>query len=454
MTVITTASNYLTNSQVEERIDALIPPELNGDKAFLNFRMAIHTVDYMENATGSLKRYMKFRGVTSCEKLVKEKRKAIEEHVTSFLNEGCKHIINNSKRVIFSHIKLFYIQNDVILNWAKLAKRIGRREKNTNRAYTREEVEAMYQHADHRGKAVILLMASTGLRIGGIPSLNIGDLRPVAYQGQKMYAITVYRGEPEEYIDFCTPECARVIDNYLNFRRSIMEPLGQASPLIRNAADAKTATNNPDNRLAKRMERDGIRGIIEKAVIGSGVKAKLAKSGGMKGGTRYEAHMTRGFRKFYYNALVKSKMQALHREVLIGHKDGIANIEASHLAMVYGAPEESELFVSYVTAIEHLTIDQSESLTRKNEELKDQLQEAIVSRKEFENLKAELFREMDARSGITRPRTTNWRRLIEYDDWRNETWTPEEKEGEEKKLERFMEEQDGEARAIREQEEV
>ena len=40
-----------------------------------------------------------------------------------------------------------------------------------DRAYTHEEIGKMLEIADERMRAVILLLASTGMRIGAIPSL-------------------------------------------------------------------------------------------------------------------------------------------------------------------------------------------------------------------------------------------------------------------------------------------
>lgn len=381
---------------VDEQIAKMIPSQWKNDKAFLNFARSIHSVAYMKLCIFNLRKYMNYRQIEVCVKLVREKPRMIEDRIGGFLADGCRSNTNRSKRVIFANLKLFYTQNDVNINWSKLSKRIGPREKSQNRAYNADEINQMLEHTDHRGRVLVLLLASTGMRVGAIPALDIGDLKAVESGTQKFYAITVYRGEPEEYLTFCTPECAKAIDKYVDFRRRIKEPVKQSSPLIRNAVDIVTAENNPDFRIPKRIGLGGLRGMMEKIIEGSGVKAKL-KTQTFANMTRHDAHLSRGFRKFYFRQMTKAKIEPIHKEALVGHKEGTSNIEASHLAMIYEAPQETELFASYVKAIEFLTIDQSQILARQNEDLKGQLATATVLRKELEVMKAELFAQMEKR---------------------------------------------------------
>lgn len=405
---------------VDEQIAQKIPPQWKHDGAFLNMARSIHSVAYMKLATFNMKKYMKYREIDTPEALLKEEPRTIEQAIGGFLADGCKDTTNRSKRVTFATLKLFYTQNDVNLNWSKLSKRIGPRERSTNRAYTIEEIKQMLEHTDQRGRVVVLLLASTGMRLGALPSLNIGDLKAVEYGTQKIYAITVYRGEPEEYVTFTTPECAKAIDNYIDFRKRIREVIKQSSPLIRNSIDIVTAENNPDYRIAKRIERGGLRGMMEKIVTGSGVKGKLEKTFEKPQATRYEAHLSRGFRKYYFRALTRAKIEPIHKHALTGHKEGTGNIEASQLAMIYEAPQETELFESYVKAIDYLTIDQSNILARENQDLKGKLETTEVLRKELQDLKVELFQEMEKRLKTTNGGEIPSKHLIGYTEYK---WT-------------------------------
>jgi len=65
--------------------------------------------------------------------------------------------------------------------------------KNTDRASTHEEIKKILDVADLRMKVIVLLMASTGMRIGGIPELKLRHLEEVAKEEEKIYKITFTR---------------------------------------------------------------------------------------------------------------------------------------------------------------------------------------------------------------------------------------------------------------------
>ena len=108
-----------------------------------------------------------------------------------------------------------------------------------DRGYTHEEISKLLEIADERSRVVILLLASTGMRIGAIPSLQIKHL-----QDNK---ITVYENTKEEYFTFVTPECKKAIDSYIDFRSRYGEKITDNSPLVRELFDVRNrfAIKNP-----------------------------------------------------------------------------------------------------------------------------------------------------------------------------------------------------------------
>jgi site-specific recombinase XerD len=94
-------------------------------------------------------------------------------------------------------------------------------------------------------RAVILLLASTGMRVGAIPELRLRNLDRIEsdesnYPGG-ICKITVYEGFKDEYVTFTTPECSKAIDEYLNMRIRYGEKLTQDSFLIREQFDLTTS---------------------------------------------------------------------------------------------------------------------------------------------------------------------------------------------------------------------
>lgn len=130
-------------------------------------------------------------------------------------------------------VKKFYDTNDLELKWKKIKSYIGKgRKNNRDRPYTHLEIARMLEKADQRGKIAILLMCSSGIRVGAIPSLKLRNLEKI--EKYNIYKITVYENEDEEYITYCTPECTMVIDSYLEYRRRHGEhTIKEYSPLIR-----------------------------------------------------------------------------------------------------------------------------------------------------------------------------------------------------------------------------
>lgn len=124
--------------------------------------------------------------------------------------------------------------NDVNLNTRKI-KRCFPQDESENmindRPYSVNEIELILSQCDVRSRVTILLMASTGMRIGGLRELRYGDIKRIDEFG--LYLIWVYNwSRKDRYFTFCTPECAAAIDAYLDYRRKFGEELKDKSPLI------------------------------------------------------------------------------------------------------------------------------------------------------------------------------------------------------------------------------
>ena len=88
-------------------------------------------------------------------------------------------------------IRKFYSMNDVQLNWTKIHSFEGEKEKQAeDRPYTHSEIQTLLQKTSPRNRAIILLMASSGLRVGAVPLLRIRDLEPI--DKYSIYKISVY----------------------------------------------------------------------------------------------------------------------------------------------------------------------------------------------------------------------------------------------------------------------
>ena len=84
------------------------------------------------------------------------------------------------------------------------------------------------------------------MRMGAIPLLRLRNLKKI--EKYNLYQITVYeKSKRSNYKTFCTPECASVIDAYLNHRKHCGENLKPENPLIREQFNPSDSfkVNNP-----------------------------------------------------------------------------------------------------------------------------------------------------------------------------------------------------------------
>ena len=67
--------------------------------------------------------------------------------------------------------------NDLVINWTKVSNYLGENTKSfKDSAYTSYEIQRLLTKADERMRVIILLLSSTGMRIGAIPSLKLNHL--------------------------------------------------------------------------------------------------------------------------------------------------------------------------------------------------------------------------------------------------------------------------------------
>jgi site-specific recombinase XerD len=113
-------------------------------------------------------------------------------------------------------VKHFYAMNDITLNNRRInAFKPEFRNVVEDQPYTREQIKLLLDKAEQRNRAIILLLSSSGMRVGALPNLKVGDLIPIdKYQ---IYQIQVYKRSKSRYVPFCTPECREEIDTHLQY---------------------------------------------------------------------------------------------------------------------------------------------------------------------------------------------------------------------------------------------
>jgi integrase len=345
---------------------------------YILFLNSLRSTESRKSYPVYLKKYMKLQGLTDL--LAEKDPRLIEHQIIDFIikmkekGRGFS-AIHNYVAVIMS----FYRINDVVLNQNKISKFMPENKRiMKDRAYTAPEISNLLQIADERMRVIILLLASSGMRVGALPDLKLRNLEKVG--SPDMYKMTVYENFKEEYTTFCTFECLQAIDFYLEFRKRYGEKLNPESLLIREQFDVrdqfavekpvKTRVKSLTYKLMDLATRAGIRKrehILEGQTSADG--ASLRK----------EVAIAHGFRKFFTTQCVNSKVDPQVREMLLGHKIGLVS--------AYYRPTDDEMLQEYIKATDNLTINEENRLKRKVEKL--QVEKSRIDRIEKQVMELE-----------------------------------------------------------------
>jgi site-specific recombinase XerD len=271
--------------------------------------------------------------------LIDTKPSVIESKIISHIEylKDVKKLKYWSIQVYCAAILHFFEMNDVSLNTKKIKRFLPCDEGhyNQDRPYSINEIQQILDKCDVRSRVIILLMVSTGMRIGALPGLLLEDVKKIDEFG--LYLIRVYNNSKKDrYYTFCTPECYNAITEYLEFRKRCGEEVKEKSFLIRS----KVTIDNPFTaKIGKPVTVRAIQLIIEGLLKQAGLKQK-------------QVMRTHGFRKFYANQCSRAHIDYPTREYLIGHR--LPGQEPSYNRMT-----EEDRLNEYVKAIPYLTIFES-----------------------------------------------------------------------------------------------
>ncbi len=359
------------------------------DKLYTNFIYSIKTRTTRDVYLTNLKYYMKFLGVKSLKELVEKPQKIIESDIKEYLvylrkKRKISYVTANAYLVPIR--KFYYVNSDYQFKWDLITLYLGnddtddededklnlekQKEQEEDRPYSKEEVKTMFNAAqDIRVKIIISILSSSGLRHGAIHTLKLKDLEKI--EKYNIYQITAYgKSKKYSYKTFCTPECASLIDTYLDYRKKQGEQLKGNSPLIREQFNVndKLKINNP-RHITSITLRFLINDVLTKY---TNLRKKLSfdYENRRKEG-KNPTMLTHAFRKYFTVECTKAGIYPDFIELMLGHKlPGVR----SH----YFKPDINTLLEGtrdckgYLAAINDLTIDESNRLSKQVQELKEE----------------------------------------------------------------------------------
>jgi site-specific recombinase XerD len=301
----------------------------------------------------------------SYDKLLERPISTIENDVRDFILSLRKEHSSATVSLYVAGVRKFFDMNRVTLNWKWIRSFEGEREKQIeDRPYTLPEIRMLVDRASLRNKAVILTMFSSAVRVGALPHMRLRDLEPI--DKYDIYKITVYpKSRKSKYATFCTPECRKAIDSYIEWRKRFGEKVTKDSPLFRISFNVEGPNVKNPNPIS--------RAIIIKAIN------KLLKHCGLRPQIPLESHRhvrydimgSHGFRKAFEKQAYSGGMDREYIRRLLGQKGGSNALEDSYLKMeAQELLEGDSKHVGYVGVIDALTIDETHRLQSEVKELR------------------------------------------------------------------------------------
>ena len=318
---------------------------MNKPRCQIIFEQSIRSDQTRRNYLLQIEKFKRFTGTKNIEDLLQWSQKEIQEKIEDYVISLKNNTNPNSFAPQMSPIFLFYELNDVTLNKTKIKKMYPARIKAQGfNAYTRDDISFMLSNTrKKRTKAMILVFASTGCRVGALQGLKMSDISDTINPNCK--CLQFYAGFPEEYYGFLTPEATKALYEYFEERTSYGEKLSSDSPVFALYENA-----------SKQIEMNAKIQPVTRFAVSNAIATILSKNGRpMDSGQRHKIAITHGFRKLFNKILkMRNDSNLSVYEKFLGHSVTIS-LDNAYLPL-----GKEELFSEFEKAIPELTIREDE----------------------------------------------------------------------------------------------
>ena len=272
----------------------------------------------------------------------------------------------------FMPIKKLFDMNDVVISWNRVYATYPELDNiGDSTGWSRKEIAKILKFArDPMDRALILVLASSGVRAGAVAPLNWGDLTPVYQVGDKLtldagedgeiacVALEVYRGSSENYTTFVTPEAFEAIQEY---GRAWLEMAGRQA---RPGDPIFIVTRGAPGGAFRRVSTESIRKRTLRAVATAGLRASK------KSDRRHKVPTMNGFRRFFNKTCKNTPTpdtegSRIRTEYMMGHR-GVGALDKS-----YFKTTPLDLAEEYALIVPDLTIDDADRLRLSNRSMSD-----------------------------------------------------------------------------------
>ena len=311
----------------------------------------------VETYAEGIKHFVDYLGVsTPSEALEKARSGSVEKLVDGFIDFSMEKYAPNTVLRLICGIKKWLRMNDVEVKWNTIEMPSSAIRVIQDRAPSRDELVKLTKYCSIRDQAMIYVLASSGLRIGTLLTLTIGDVNfdyddvakvTVMKKAGRKFSSKNIQGTKNFYCTFVTPEAKKALLEYMELRERRGEKLRPDSPLFVHEKRKKLEAISHES-----FRRQWAR-ILEKTDLTE------------KTHTWFMLHV-HVLRKFFRTQCANGGVKDTYFNYWLGHKN------MGYLDESYFRAQESEHLAEYRKAIPYLTIQEPKEIHDLKRQLEDE----------------------------------------------------------------------------------
>jgi integrase len=279
------------------------------------------------------------------DKYIKSNRD-FERDILTFM-QSLEHYSAMTKYNYKSVVRQFMYTYDIEIRgkfWGELAKRYKKKITTDDRIATKAELREIITHADLKNKAMVLVLCTSGMRIGELCSIDVSDI-DMNTEPTTITIHAMYTKSKIKRVTFITKEATNVLKLWLKIREDYLRTAVKHCESIKIKKDIHDTRVFPFNTFSARKSFNL---VLEKA--GYGVTDKF---------TRFHKYRFHNLRKFFKTNAVISGMPLPMIDKIIGHQGYLPEyvpFSDEQLRTEYAKKIEPS-FVIFESAVDHEMVE-------------------------------------------------------------------------------------------------
>ena len=329
------------------RKGSLIRDWLHEDPSFQKFNVLVQRNKLMPstalNYAKYVKRFCDFMKASSPEQALEQVKQVSPEQRVDLVDDFVQYLLDNNMnsstvlQLVRGGLKKWLLLNEVPVDWKKIQREIlpGEELIVSDRKPSKEELRQMLRVGGLRDSVLILTAASSGLRVGTLASLSLGEIDLT----RDPSPITVVRKpgrkvsrKLQKYVTFISSEAKKVLLQYMEHRTKLGEEISDSSPIL-----TSDRINELGNFLNSGYISNHWRRLLKRAHLAT-----------KNGGPWHDIHL-HTLRKFFETECINANVKTAYREHWLGHT-GV------HLESSYFRGGEESHAEEYRKAVPYLNI--------------------------------------------------------------------------------------------------